>query len=316
MMPLDEALSQYVAVRRALGTQLREPAKTLRQFVAFVEGEGASRITTTLALRWATARPNVQRATWGRRLSMVRKFAAWLSAFDPDTEVPPSRLLSARHRRPRPHIYTEAETRSLMAAASRCRSRTGLRALTYTALIGLLAATGVRPGEALALDRADVDVQTGMLFIRDTKFGKSRFVPLDTTTRLALADYAARRDAQCPSPRSPAFLLSERGRRLVGASARTMFVRLSRTVGLRATTGSRRAGRGPRLQDFRHTFVTRRLVEWYRAGVDVTRELPKLATYVGHAEVGLTYWYIEAIPELLTLATERLTGRRDAGGAR
>jgi len=315
MMALHEALSQYVAVRRALGTQLAEPAKTLRQFVAFVEGAGASRITTALALRWATARPNVQRATWGRRLSMVRKFAAWLSAFDPETEVPPSRLLSARHRRPRPHIYTEAETRSLMAAAARCRSRKGLRALTYTALIGLLAATGLRPGEAFALDRTDVDVQNGMLFIRDTKFGKSRFVPVDATTRLALAEYAARRDAWCPSPRSPAFLLSERGLRLVGASARMMFVRLSRTVGLRPATDSRRAGRGPRLQDFRHTFVTRRLVEWYRAGVDVTRELPTLATYVGHCEVGLTYWYIEAIPELLVLATERLIGRQDAGGA-
>jgi integrase len=202
-----------------------------------------------------------------------------------------------------------------MAAAARCRSRTGLRALTYTTLIGLLAATGLRPGEALALDRTDVDVEKGMLFIRETKFGKSRFVPVDAATHRALADYAAQRDARCSSPRSPAFLLSERGRRLVGASARMMFVRLSRTVGLRPAAGLRRAGRGPRLQDFRHTFVTRRLVEGYRAGVDVTRELPTLATYVGHCEVGLTYWYIEAIPELLALATERLIGRQDAGGA-
>ena len=167
MTALQDALSQYVAVRRALGTQLAEPANTLRQFVAFLEGEGASRITTVLALRWATARPNVQRATWGRRLSMVRKFAAWLHAIDPDTEVPPPRLLSARHRRPRPHIYTEAETRNLMAAAARCRSRTGLRPLTYTTLIGLLAATGLRPGEALALDRTDVDLDGDALHPRD-----------------------------------------------------------------------------------------------------------------------------------------------------
>jgi integrase len=314
MIALHEALTQYVTVRRALGTQLAEPAKTLRQFVTFVEREGASRITTALALRWAAAPPHVQRATWGRRLSMVRKFAAWLSAFDPETEVPPQRLLSARHRRPRPHIYTAAEVQGLMGAAARCRSRTGLRALTYTTLIGLLAATGLRPGEALALDRTDVDLHSGTLFIRDTKFGKSRLVPVDATTRRALQDYAARREALGRGTRTPAFLLSERGRRLTGSAARSMFARLSRAVGVRSATGSHRVGRGPRLQDFRHTFVTTRLVEWYRAGLDVTRELPSLSTYVGHAQVGLTYWYIEAVPELLTLATERLSGGRDPGG--
>lgn len=301
-------------VVRGKGPRLAEPANTLRQFVMFLEQEGSPRITTALALRWAAARPDVQRATWGRRLSMVRKFAAWLSASDPQTEVPPRGLLPSRHRRARPHIYTQAETQSLMVAAARGRSRTGLRPLTYTTLIGLLAAAGLRPGEALALDRTDVDLQNGILFIRETKFGKSRFVPVAATTRLALQQYAARRDTLCPCPRVPAFFLSERGLRLVGTTVRAMFVRLSRTVGLRPANGSPRAGRGPRLQDFRHSFVTRRLVEWYRARMDVTRELPKLSTYVGHTEVRLTYWYIEAVPELLTLATERLSGPQDTGG--
>lgn len=313
MSALQEALTQYITVRRALGTRLSEPANTLRQFVTFLEQEGSSHITTALALRWASARPDAQRATWGRRLSMVRKFATWLSAFDAQTEVPPQRLLPSWHRRPRPHIYTEVETQSLMAAAARRRSRTGLRALTYTTLIGLLAATGLRPGEAFALDRADVDFENGILFIRGTKFGKSRFVPLAATTRRALQQYAARRDRLCPRPRALAFFLSERGLRLVGATVRRMFVRLSRSVGLRPANGSPRAGRGPRLQDWRHSFITRRLLEWYRAGMDVTRELPKLATYVGHTEVGHTYWYIEAIPELLALATERLGGGQDMG---
>jgi len=318
MSALREALTQYITVRRALGTRLAEPANTLQQFVSFLEQEGSSHITTALALRWATAtaHPDVQRATWGRRLSMVRKFAAWLSAFDPQTEVPPRRLLPARHRRARAHIYTEAETQSLMAAAAQRRSRTGLRALTYTTLIGLLAATGLRPGEALALDRTDVDLHNAILFIRETKFGKSRFVPVTPTTCLALQQYATRRDTLCPCPRAPAFLLSERGRRLVGATVRRMFVKLSRSIGLRPANRSARSGRGPRLQDFRHTFVTGRLVQWYRAGMDVTRELPKLSTYVGHTAVGLTYWYIEAVPELLSLATERLSARRNTGGAR
>jgi integrase len=237
---------------------------------------------------------------------MVRRFAHWLSAFDPRTEVPPPRLLPARKRRRRPYIFTDEEIGRLMAEAARRPSPTGLRALTYTTLIGLLASTGLRPGEAIALDRPDVDFDDGLLSIRQTKFGKSRLVPIEPSTHAALQHYAERRDALCVCPRSQAFLLSERGRRVRGNAARRMFAVLSCAIGLRSVIGPRRWGRGPRLQDFRHTFATRRLVEWYRAGLDVDRELPKLSTYLGHVEVGLTYWYIEAVPELLGLATNRL----------
>jgi integrase len=303
---LREALVQYLAVRRALGTRLAEPEGTLGQFVNFLEGEGASRITTALALRWAMIPQGVQRATWARRLSMVRQFATWLNAFDPQTEVPPRRLLPGRRRRNRPHIYTDAETNLLMAQAARLGSATGLRPRTYTTLIGLLASTGLRPGEALELDKSDVDLENGILSIRETKFGKSRFVPIDPSTRKALQQYAERRDALCSQPRSSAFLLSERGTRVLGSTARRTFVSISCAIGLRPPMVGRRWGRGPRLQDFRHSFATRRLVEWYRAGLDVERELPKLSTYLGHVEIGLTYWYIEAVPELLALATKRL----------
>jgi integrase len=315
MSALADALWQYVTVRRALGTRLAEPARTLGHFVAFLDREGSSRITTALALRWAMAPQGVQPATWARRLSMVRRFATWLSAFDPHTEVPPPRLLPGRRRRRRPHIFTEAEIGRLMAEAAQRRSPTGLWSLTYTTLIGLLASTGLRPGEAFALDRADVDLEQGMLSIRQTKFGKSRVVPVEPSTREALQQYANRRDALCVHPRSEAFLLSERGRRVQGGTARRMFAAMSCAIRLRATTGPRRWGRGPRLQDFRHTFATRRLLEWYRAGVDVERELPKLSTYLGHVEVGLTYWYIEAVPELLALATDRLVRPHRPGGA-
>jgi integrase len=315
MSTLHDALVQYVAVRRALGTRLAEPAATLGQFVAFLERERSSHITTALALRWAMAPQGVQRATWARRLSMVRRFATWLSAFDPQTEVPPRRLLPGRRRRNRPHIFTDAEIGRLMAEAARRGSSTGLRPLTYTTLIGLLASTGLRPGEALALDKSDVDLENGILSIRQTKFGKSRFVPLEPSTREALQQYAERRDALCVGPRSHAFHLSERGMRVHGGAARRMFATMSCAIGLRPVIGRRRWGRGPRLQDFRHTFATRRLVEWYRAGLDVERELPKLSTYLGHVEVGLTYWYIEAVPELLALATKRLGSARQPGGA-
>jgi site-specific recombinase XerD len=314
MNAIRDSLAQYVALRRALGTKLREPARTLGQFLEFLECEGSEFITSELALRWAMGPKDVQRATWSRRLGMVRQFAAWLSTIDSRTETPPHRLLTARRRRNKPHIFSEQEIGQLMTQAGRLASSTGLRALTYTTLIGLLTATGLRPGEALALDRSDVDLDRGILAIRQTKFGKSRFVPVSDSTRTALQDYAKQRDSVGARRRTDAFLISERGARLTGSAARRTFGRISCLVGLRAVTGTSRVGRGPRLQDFRHCFATRKLIEWYRAGLDVGRELPKLTTYLGHVDVAHTYWYLEAVPELLQLATERLGGCRAGGG--
>jgi integrase len=314
MSTLREALVQYVTVRRALGSKLTEPEGTLGQFVSFLEREQSSHITNELAVRWAMRPQGVQRATWARRLSMVRKFATWLSAFDPQTQVPPHRLIPGRRRRNRPHIFTDTETGRLMAEAGRLRSSVGLRPLTYTTLIGLLASTGIRPGEALSLDRSDVDLKSGILSIRQTKFGKSRFVPLDPSTSDALQRYAEKRDTLCLRPRSSAFLLTDRGMRVHGGTARRTFAAISCAIGLRPAMVRQRCGRGPRLQDFRHSFATLRLVEWYRAGLDVERELPKLSTYLGHVEIGLTYWYIEAVPELLALASKRLAAVHLPGG--
>jgi integrase len=158
-----------------------------------------------------------------------------------------------------------------------------------------------------------VNLESGILSIRQTKFGKSRFVPVSDSTRAALQEYVKQRDALRPCGRTSAFLVSERGDRLQGCAARRTFAKLSCTIGLRTAAG-RRCGRGPRLQDFRHYFATRRLIEWYRAGVDVAREMSKLTTYLGHVEVAHTYWYLEAVPELLHLATERLGGQGGGGG--
>lgn len=314
MSAIRDALVQYVAVRRALGMKFHEPAQALDHFVDFLEHEGAEFVTTDLALRWAMKSKHAQRATWGRRFGLVRGFAMWLSAIDVRTEIPPKHLLDARRRRNAPHIYTEQEIEQLMTQARHLYSRTGLRALTYSTLIGLLVATGLRPGEAFALDRSDVDLVNGILSIRDTKFGKSRFVPIEESTRMALARYAQCRDELCSLRLTEAFLIGERGERLRGNSARRTFASISRAIGLRDATEHCRNGHGPRLQDFRHSFATGRLVEWYRAGFDVACELPKLATYLGHVDVALTYWYIEAVPELLQLAThylgEKPTGER------
>jgi len=306
MSALHDALTEYLAVRRALGTQLRWPESSLRRFVDFVEAEGAEFVTTEVAVRWAVQPVGIQRATHARRLEIVRGFAAWLQATDTRTQVPPHGLLPAGQRRPVPHIYSDREIADLMAAAGRLRSASGLRPATFKTLLGLLTATGLRPGEALALDVDDVDLVGGILAVRESKFGKSRFVPLEESARAALAAYAKFRDTVRPCRDTPAFLVTGRGSRLGPSATRRTFATLCQAVGLRPRLHARRIGRGPRLQDIRHTFATRRLVEWYRAGLDVDRLMPRLATYLGHVHMAETYWYIQAVPELLRLATERL----------
>jgi len=308
-----DALAQYIAVRRALGAKLPEPPRTLGRFIEFLKEQGTEFITTELALRWAMRPQGVQRGTWARRLSMVRRFAIWLHAIDPRTQVPPARLLSGRRRRNPPHIYSTEEVRQLMTEASKLQSRRGLRAHTYTMIIGLLATTGLRPGEVLALTQPDVDLKSGILFIRESKHGKSRFVPVHDSTRQALAEYARRRDKSATQIRSSAFFPAESGRPLRPNAVRRTFAKLSVVVGLRAPAATRRIGHGPRLQDFRHTFATRTLLNWYRVGVNVERELPTLSTYLGHSDVTHTYWYFSADPELLQLATKLLCSRRPGG---
>jgi integrase len=310
MSTLAQALNDYIALRRALGFELREVAGCLRNFVAFAEVEGAGHITTELALRWATKPATAQPATWTWRLVMVRRFAVWHSATEPRTEIPPAGLLSHRYQRKPPHIYSDEEIARLLHRAAQLPSSKGLRAHTYTTIFGLLAVSGMRVNEALSLDRPDVDLGQGILTIRRTKFGKSRHVPVHSSTVRALKRYAARRDAVVPTP-SLAFFVSEHGTRITEWMARYTFAKVSQQLGLR--TAAKGHGRGPRLHDMRHRFAARTLIHWYRQGLDVERELPKLATYLGHVHINETYWYLEAVPELLQLATDRLLANEKGG---
>ena len=304
MKSLQQHLTEYIAARRALGTRLEEPAQTLRQFVRFLARRKARFITVQLALEWSQQSRDVQRATWARKLSVVRQFARWMSVIDPRHQVPPRRLLDVRHRRGKPHIYSDEEITRLMAEAARLKSSNGMKALTLETLIGLLAATGLRPGEAASLERSDVDLEAQRLTIRESKFGKSRLVPIHPSTAAALKHYALERDRIFRHSGDSCFLVSERGTTLDLGTVRRWLNKISRTCGLRTKAKGHRCGRGPRLQDLRHTFATRRLVEWYQAGCNVAVQMPKLATYLGHSSVGCTYWYIEAVPELLQRATE------------
>jgi integrase len=210
-------------------------------------------------------------------------------------------------------VYTDGEIRALLTAARALPSPRGLRALTYVTLFGLLAATGLRVSEALMLDDGDVALDRDHLTIRRTKFGKSRIVPVHRSTTEALMRYADARARLLPKRPTRAFFVSERGTRLAGDNTRHTFVLVSRWAGLRASTTGCRHGHGPRLHDMRHRFAASTLVAWYRAGRDVERELPKLATYLGHVHVHDTYWYLEAVPELLHLAAARVTGAPEEG---
>lgn len=306
MSALREHVEEYLALRRSLGADLRGVASGLRAFAAFAEHEGATHVTVAVALRWAQQSTGKEPATVAARLHLVRGFARWQRATEPRTEVPPPDLLPARYRRKPPHLYSDAEVDRLLQAARHLPSPAGLRGRTYATLFGLLAVTGMRVREAVALARADVDLAEGVLTIRRMKFRKARLVPVHASTRAVLADYAAHRDRLLPRRATEAFFVAETGACVTHWIARDTFAKVSGQIGLRPPVRGHRYGHGPRLHDLRHRFAARTLVDWYRTGRDVERELPRLATYLGHVHVHETYWYLEAVPELLALATQRL----------
>jgi integrase/recombinase XerD len=239
---------------------------------------------------------------------MVRFFAKYQSATDPRTEIPPKELLPYRYRRKQPYIYTDAEISKLISAAKKLPSPRGFRAPTLSTLFGLLAVTGMRISEPINLDRKDVDLKHGILTVRQTKFDKSRLVPVHISTRDKLREYAHLRDKMCPRPQSPSFFISGRGTRLTDCTVRRWFVILSHQTGLRGPSDSY----GPRLHDLRHGFAIRTLLGWYRSGYDVEQNIPALTTYLGHGHITDTYWYISATPELLQLAALRLEKRKES----
>ncbi len=303
MSSLRESLKQYLATRRAAGFALRNTATALNRFVAFAEQQGVEFVTTQLALQWAQQSADAQAAWQAQQLDMVRLFAKFLSAQDPRTEIPPTGLLPRGDQRRQPYLYSDEELHRLVQAARELPSPTGLRAWTYATYLGLLAVTGMRMGEAIQLDQEDVDPQQLLLTLRHTKLGKDRHVPIHPTTQKVLLDYQRYRDRIYPRTKTSSFFLAENGRRLKKRTVHETFINLSRQIGLRDPCQRH----GPRLQDLRHRFAVRTMLNWYRAGADVEAQLPKLSTYLGHSTVRCTYWYLTAVPELLQLATARIS---------
>lgn len=301
MNTLTKAIHEYVSMRRGLGFKLVQVEGWLEDFAAFMDIHGESRVTTEFALQWAVQPVGGQPASWAKRLIAVRGFARYRSAMDGRTEIPERGLLPNRPRRAKPHLYTEDEIATLLAAACALKSDSGLRGQTYYCLFGLLVVTGLRISEAIGLRCRDVNLQRG------TKFGKSRMVPLHRSTRGVLEQYAKRRDSAFDHPIAANFLLSERGKALRASTVRRTFRQLSVQAGLRGSDDRT----GPRLHDFRHRFATETLLRWYRSGEDIERRLPALSTFLGHSRTSDTYWYISACPELMGEAARRLEQRSE-----
>ena len=269
--------------------------------------EGARYITTDLFLAWQAEFGEANQQTWSARLGMVRQFALWLSGIDPRNEVPPKALIPGRYRRSRPYIYSEREIVRIVEEAARLPSVNGIRALTFATLFGLIAVTGLRVSEAIALDNGDVDLEERR---SDRSPGQIR----QGADRSAIC--RAPRASSPPMPRSATgfwairrspFFVSDTGKRPDDCSARYNFATVCQRIGLRPPQKFNKHGRGPRIHDLRHTFAARTMVNWYRTGKDPEREMIKLSTYLGHTEPAHTYWYIEAVPELLELASKRAT---------
>jgi integrase len=305
MNPLHKAVDDYLELRRGLGFKLRDYGVCLRELISFLESNGSFRITSKLALEFATQRQDQRPVAWARRMTIVRGFASYRIGADPATEIPPLSLLPFRSQRAQPYLYTEEEIHRLLEAARSLVTPHKLQPWTYYCLFGLLAVSGMRLGEALNLQPHDANWSESLLTIRDAKFGKSRLVPLHSSTLEVLLAYAERRDQIYAPRRVSYFFVSSHGTRLFSTNAGKIFRDLSRQIGIR----NHGVSHGPRLHDFRHRFAVETLLSWYRDGEQVIRRMPVLSTYMGHGNVTGTYWYLSNTPELMTAASERLEAR-------
>jgi integrase len=306
---VQSRIDLFLAERHRLGFSSRQDARTLRSFARHVQSVNhRGPLTVEVMTDWARrdSHGSSDPHTWARRLKGLRTFMRWLQQFEPRTEVPDDATFGRLPARQAPHIYSEQEVADLLAAARRLGPTPGLRGAVYETLFGLIASTGLRVGEALSLRNMDVDLKIGLLSIHQTKFGKSRQVPMHPSTLDALRRYRWMRDLACePAADDTAFFICTRGRRRglpLGASqVHNVFVQLRLQLGWR----NRGAHHAPRIHDLRHTFVVRRIVQWQAQGVDIDQAMLSLSTYVGHAMVTNTYWYLSAVPELMALAAGR-----------
>lgn len=301
MTDLTHHVQDYLRLRRALGFKLTFEGHALPQLVEYLNDAGASTVTAELAIAWAGLPKGTKPISLAHRLGAARGFAKYLRTIDPTTQVPPIGIWPTTSPRPAPYLWSAVDIVRLMEAARQLR--TPLRAATHETLLGLLAVSGMRVGEAIGLGRDDVDLSNGVLSIREAKFDRERLVPLHPSTTDRLRCYAACRDRLTPTPRSSAFFVSSAGTALTYSRVHHTFVELTTVLGLRTTSVR------PRIHDLRHSFAVRTLIDWHRYGADINGRMAVLSTYLGHVHPAGTYWYLSAAPELMELAASRLDER-------
>lgn len=287
---LHAHVDEYLRLRRGLGFKLERAALILPQLVAYLEAAGASTVTRELAISWAKLPASARPQHWASRLAIARGFATYLQTIDPATEIPPAGVFAVRYQRPTPYLWSDTDIRRLVLAARMLTPP--LKAASYEALFGLLAVTGMRVGEAVGLGRDDVDLDAGVITIREqiAKLEKARLVPLHPTTVDALNGYASERDRLCPTPRSGRFLLSSIGTALTPNEVAKTLRKLTIALGLRSDTVH------PVAHQLRHAFAIRTLVGWQRSGVAIDERIILLSTYLGHVSPAESYWYLTANP--------------------
>lgn len=314
---LQKRIDDYLAERRRLGFQLRSRDTLLAGFARYVaDRQHTGPLTVELMTDWARQDKwhHGTPGTWAVRLAIVRHFARYLKQFEPDTEVPEELVFGPEPGRVAPHIFREEEIVALLAAARRLGPRGSIRPATYETLFGLMAATGMRVSEVLHLRDDDVDLKRGILTVRQTKCAKSRQLPLHPSTVEALARYRRQRMRQVPTAADTPFLISSRGLRLGQPLGDRQAHRVFNALRDRLGWANRGGHAAPRLHDLRHTFVVRRLMLWHAEGTDIDQMMLALSTYLGHAEIFYTYWYLTAVPELMNLAGAKFERFADFGG--
>ena len=302
---LMTALETYLAMRRGMGFQLKADETYLRGFVAYATAHGDRFVVTRTAIDWA--RVGVCEAQRKHRLGMVIRFARFMHAEEPRHEIPPDGLFCGRRQRPRPYIFSDDEIQRLLMQARQLGPAGSLRPHTYSTLFGLLAVTGMRIAEARALHLDDITPDG--LVVREAKFHKQRLLPLHASTEQALEQYLKRRlriagqDAH--------LFVSRRGGGLSHTVVAETFHEVLQAAGIPATS----EGTRPRLMDLRHSFAVKTLLDCPGERDHVGRHMLALTTYLGHARVNSTYWYLESVPQLMADIARRCEAFIDGGTA-
>lgn len=298
---MQSLVQMYLQERRSAGFALEVPGKVLMGFARFSDQRRHhGPITEQLILDWVQG--CAKRATpftWARRLQTIRPFTRFCSRLDRTTYIPEQSFFGRAKRRLTPHVYTDLEIADLLRAAGELAPAGTLRPETYKTLFGLIVATGLRLSEALKLQFADLDFVRGVLTVRQTKFAKSRLVPLHPSVTVALSNYALVRQNAIPTALNSYFFVGSSGTALPKSTVHTVFQRLRKRLGWMA----RGSHLFPRIHDLRHTFICRRVQLWHEQGTDIDHAMLALATYVGHAKVSDTYWYLTAVPDLMAVAS-------------